>query len=329
MRLSTSQKGFVPLPRIVAGILSVGLTVLGANAASGQDYPNKPIRIVTAGLGGGSDIEARMVAQWLTSAWGQQVIVDNRPATFILGQIVSRAPPDGYTLVVAGSGLWIQALLRSDVPYDPVKDFAPITMLETAPNILVVVPSVPANSVKELIAVAKARPASLNYASTGTGSSTHLAAELFKAAAGVNIVHVPYKSMGAALTDLLGGQMQLMFTTSAGLPHVRSGKLRGLAVTSARPSALFPGLPAVAETVPGYEAESGTAALAPAQTPARIVRRLNQEIVRFLNLPDTQARFLGMGVTIVANSPEQLAATIKSDMTKMGKIIKDAGIRAD
>jgi tripartite-type tricarboxylate transporter receptor subunit TctC len=258
---------------------------------------------------------------------GQPVITENRSSGVIPGQIVSQAAPDGYTLLVYSSTLWIGPLMQQ-APYDAVKDFAPITLATRAPNLLLVYPGVAANSVKELIALAKAKPGALNYASGGTGSSAHLAGELFKALAGVNLVQIPYKSNGAAINDLIGGQVQVMFATagSAG-PNVKSGKLRALAVTGLQPSPIMPGLPTVAASgVPGYEAESVTVVLAPAKTPATLVSRLNQEIVRVLNRADVKERFFNLGLETVGSTPAQLSATMKSEIARLGKVIKEAGI---
>ncbi|MBI3939178.1 MAG: tripartite tricarboxylate transporter substrate binding protein [Betaproteobacteria bacterium] len=318
------------LPRFSVWIFSVGMMVLAAGVVSGQAYPNKPIRIVAPEAGGGGDFAARLIALGLSGSLGQQVIVENRGGAsgIIAGRTVAKAPPDGYTLLFYGSIFWIGALLQ-DVPYDPVADFSPITLATSSPNILVVHPSLPVNSVKELIALAKARPGELNYAST-TGSTPHLAAELFKAMAGVNIVRIPYKGAGPALNDLIGGQVQLMFPVAAAVtPHVKSGRLRALAVTSVEPSELVRGLPTVAATVPGYESVQMTAMFAPAKTPATIINRLNQEIVQVLNRADVKEKFFNAGAKVVGGSPEQLMATMKSEMARLGKVIKDAGIRAE
>jgi tripartite-type tricarboxylate transporter receptor subunit TctC len=214
------------------------------------------------------------------------------------------------------------------MPYDPVKDFSPITLIELSASVVVVHPSVPVRSVKELIAWAKARPGELNYASTGVGGATHLAVELFKFQAGVDIVLVLYKGTGPAVNDLIGGHVQLMFASLTGvMPHVKSGRLRALAVTSAEPTALASGLPTVAASgLPGYRSEAIAAVFAPAKTPAMIIKRLNHEIIRVLNQPDVKQRFFETGVGIIGSSPEQLAATVNSQIATMGKLIKDIGI---
>ena len=243
---------------------------------------------------------------------------------------MAKAPSDGYTLLVASSPFYLEPLLRKTA-YDAVTDFATVTMVDRAPNILVVHPSVQANSVKELIALAKAKPGLLNYGSGSTGSSTHLAGELFKSMAAVNIVRVPYKSGGAAVTDLIGGHVQLMFATPASAtPQIKSGKLRALAITSAEPSTLTPGIPTIAASgLPGYEVVGLDAIYAPAKTPTAIIARLNQEMVRYLKTNDAKERFLSVGSEVVGSTPEQLAATIKADIARISKLIKDAGITAD
>lgn len=317
-------------PRFVIVLLSSGVMIAGTNAASGQNYPEKPIRIVTGSAGGGSDFTSRQIAQGISVPLGQPVIVDNRASGIVAGEIVARAPADGYSLTVAGSAFWILQLLRK-MPYDALKDFEPVSMLERSPNVLVVYPSLPVKSVKELIALAKARPGGLNYGSGATGAPAHLGGELFKSMAGVSIVNVPYKSTPQIVAALISGEVQ-MAIIDAGLvaPHLKSGKLIGLAVTSAEPSPLAPGLPAVAVTgLPGYEMVGMTGIFAPAKTPAAIVNRLNQEIVRFMVRPEVKERFLNAGTETIASTPEQLAIAMKADINRMEKVIKDAGIRLD
>ena len=321
----------MPLRRFFPWMFLAALVLMKAGAVSGQTYPNKPIRIVTGSVGSGLDVMSRLVAPGLASALGQPVIVENRSSAIIPAQAVSRSTPDGYTLLAHGVSFWILPLLQDSVPYDPVRDFAPITLAVSAPAILVAHPSLPAASVKELIALAKARPGELNYASALTGSINHLAAELFKAMAGVNIVRIPYKGTGPAINALIAGEAQLSFANAAAaLPHVKSGRLKALAVTSAAPSALLPGMPTVAASgLPGYEAENMNGLFAPAKTPAAIVGRLNRECVRILNGPDVKEKFLNSGVEVIGSSPEKFAARIKSEIARMGKVIKDAGIRAE
>jgi tripartite-type tricarboxylate transporter receptor subunit TctC len=318
----------MPKPRFVVSMAAAGLIVLGAGAASGQTYPTKPIRIVTAPAGAGNDFMARVIAQGLSGSLGQQLVVDNRPAGLI-GELVAKAPADGYTLLAVGSVLWLTPFLQDNVPYDPVKDFSPISLTSRSLNILVVHPSVAANSVRDLIALARSKPGQLNYATGATGASNHLAAELFKSMAGIDLMRIPYKGSGPAVNDLLSGQVQMMFpTTAAGLPHVKSGRLRALAVTSLKPSALAPGLPALAESVPGYESVVIYALFAPAKTPAAIIERLHTEVAQFLRSAEGTERLFKAGVEAVASSPRELAIEMKSEMTRMGKLIKDARLRA-
>ncbi len=318
------------LSRFVVGMLS-GPMVLGVGVVSGQTYPDKPIRIATAAAGGGSDFMARLVAQGISGPLGQPVIVENRGGGIIPVDFVSKAPADGYTLLVQGGVAWVAPLLLRKAPYDVVRDFSPISLLVREVYIVAVHPSVPVRAIKELMALAKARPGELNFSSSTAGGSGHLAGELFKALAGVNIVHVPYKGTASSITALISGEVQLTIT-DAGLitPHVKSGKLRALAVTSADPSALFPGLPTVAASgLPGYEAVGRTGIWAPAKTPSAIIDRLNQEVVRALKLPDLKEKFLNAGVEAVGSSPEQFAAIIKAEIVTLGNLIKDAGIKLD
>ncbi|MBI4191815.1 MAG: tripartite tricarboxylate transporter substrate binding protein [Betaproteobacteria bacterium] len=318
------------MPRFLVSTVSVTMMVLGAGVVSGQTFPNKPIRIVTGGVGGGLDFAARLIAPGLLSSLGQPIIVDNR-GSIPAPEIVARASADGHTLIFYGSPFWLAPFMRKNVPYDPVKDFSPITLAVTAPNVLVVHSSVAANSVKELIALAKAQPGKLNYASSSLGSAGHLGTELFKAMAGVNIVEIPYKGGAQVLNALIGNEVQLMLANAGGVaPLLKSGKLKVLAVTSPQPSALLPGVPTVAASgLPGYESVTFFGVFAPAKTPAAVIDRLNQEIVRVLNQPDVKERLLTAGVEVVAGTPEQLAVAVKSEMAALGKVIKDVGIRAE
>ena len=270
--------------RFVVETFSIGLMVLEADAASAQGYPGKPIRIITGGIGGGADLITRQISQGIAGPLGQPVVTDNRPSVQAT-QAVSQASPDGYTVLVSGASVWTLPLSQK-APYD-VNDLAPISQITREPAILTVHPSLPAKSVKELIALAKARPGELNYAMGSVGSPTHLAAELFKSLTGVDIVRVAYTGGGPAIAALMRGEVQLSFCDSGpSRPHMKSGRLRTLAVTGAEPSALAPGLPTVAASgVPGYELVGMTAIMAPARTPAPIINRLNQEVVRFLNQP--------------------------------------------
>ncbi len=316
----------IALPLCLAGWLG-----LSGSAAHSQGYPTKPVRIITAEQGGGADIPLRLIVPGLSELLGQQLVVENRGGSVTIpASAAAKAGADGYTLLFYGSPLWLVPFLQEDVPFDPVKDFAPITLATRTANVLVVHPSVAANSVRELLALAKAKPGVLNFGAGGTGSSSHLGPELLKAMTGVNIVRVPYKGAGPAIIALVSGEVQMMITNAGSvMPHVKAGKLKVLAVTSATPSALLPGLATVAASVPDYESSVSYGLFAPARTPDAIIRRLNQDLVKVLNRPELKERFLSVGTEVVGNSPEQLAAVIHSEMTRMGKVIKDAGIRAE
>jgi len=316
------------MTRFAAALFSVALIAQSAGVAYGQTYPNKPIRVVTAQVGGSQDFGIRLMAPMLTSSLGQQIVVENRSGGTIGGEIVRLAAPDGYTLIYSGTIFWTLPLMRKIPPYDVVKEFTPITMATRAPLILVVHPAVPAKSVKELIALAKAKPGQLNYATGGVGSSNHLAAELFKSMAGVDITTVQYRGSGGGVIGLMGGEVQMMITSTGSVtPHIKSGRVRALAVTSAEPSALVPGLPTVtASGVPGYESTQKAGLFAPAKTPAAIVNRLNREVVALLQRPDVKEKFFSDGVEAVGTSPQELGAMVKSEIVRIGKIIKDVGI---
>ena len=305
-------------------------TMMQGLQAFGQTFPSKPIRVVASGVGGGGDFGSRLIAQGLAARLGQQVIVENRGGSAIIpAQIVAQAPPDGYTLLSYASTIWLLPLLQN-VPYDPMKDFSPITLAVSSPNVLVVHPSLSVKSVRELIALAKARPGALSYASTAAGGPPHLAAELFKSMAGLDIVRVPYKGATLGLTELMAGQVQLYFLIpTAVMPHVRSGRLRALAVTSAKPSPLVPGLPTLAATLPGYEMVTNLGIFAPARTPDAIIKKLNQEIVQVLNQPDVKEKFFNAGTDTVGTSPETFASAMSVEMAAIAKLIKTAGIRSD
>ena len=301
-------------------------------ATPAQPFPNRPLRIVTAEAGGGGDFIARLIAHELTAGLRQQVVVENRGGAsgMIAAQIVIRASPDGHTLLFYSGFVWTLPFMKS-VPYDPVKDLIPITLTARAPNILVVNPSLPAKSVKELIALAKAKPGELSYASSGSGGTPHLAAELFKSMAGIAIVHVPYKGQAQALSELIGGQIQLMFPNAASVaPHIKPGRVRALAVTTKEPTALAPGLPTMASAgLPGYESVVMFGTFVPAKTPAAIVERLHREIVQAVRNPEVKEKLFITGVEAAGTSSMEFAALIKSDMARLGKLIKEAGIRAE
>ena len=313
----------------VGRIFLIGIFA-AAGFASAQDYPARPIRIVTAAVGGGIDVTARLLAAGLTERLNQQVIVDNRGGTNVAMLIVAKAAPDGYTLLVHNNTVWISPLL-DNVPYDHQKELWPISLTSRSPNILVVHSSLGVSSVKELIALAKANPGKIDYASGPIGASNHLAAEVFKAMTGTNLVRIGYKGGGPALNDVLAGQVKVMFATSGSVvSHVQSGRLKALGVTSAEPSPLVPGMATLAASgVPGYSSEAIYGFWAPANTPAAIMARLHKETVAVLNQPDVKERFFKTGVETVGSTPQQFAAAIKAETARLAKVLAGAGIRPE
>ena len=304
------------------------VAVASATQACAQNYPSRPVRIVASAAGGGSDLVTRAIAQKLSAQLGQSVIVDNRGGGVIPGQIVSLAPADGYTLLYYGSALWVSPLMRDETPYDVQRDFAPITLAVSSPNIMAVNPAVPANSVKEFIALAKAKPGVLNYGSGSPGTANHLAVELFKSMTGTNIVAIPHKGAGPAVISLLGNQVQMMIAPDSALSaHIKLNRLRALGVTSAKRSPQYPDLPVIAEAVPGYEFTTIWGIFAPVKTPKPILERINREIVSALNSAEMKPILARAGVDVVASTPAQLAAAVKEDIVRLGKVIKDANIR--
>ena len=298
--------------------------------ASAQAYPTKPVRIIVTGVGSGGDFAARLIAQGVTATLGQALIVDNRGSGNLPAEIVAKAAPDGYTLCLSAAPLWITPFLRKTA-YDPLRDFAPVTLAISSPNILVVHPALPVKSVRDLIALIRAKPGALNYATSGIGASSFLAAELFKSMLRADMVRVNYKSGGLALTELISGQVQLMFANAGSVAtHLQSGRLKALAVTSAKPSALMPGLPTIAAGgLPGYELVSVQGIFAPAGTPEAVITRLNREFIPFLRRADTREKFFAAGVEVIGGTPEELAATLKSEMARLGKVIQATGIVLD
>ena len=292
-----------------------------------QTYPVRPVRIVTALPGASGDLIARLLSQGLTSTLGQQVIVDNRPG-YLSIETVAKAPPDGYSMLVYASTMWIAPLMEK-LPWDALRDFSPVTLIASTPGTVVVHPSLPVKSVRDLINVAKGRPGQLNYGSSPPGSTQHLAGELFKSLAQVDVLNVPYKSSGAAQIGLLGGEVHVMFPAAGSIaPHAKSGRVRLLAVASPQPSAFFPGVPTVMESgVPGYEFVTVTGLFAPAGTPAGLVLQLNAGVAQVLTKPDVKERLFNEGMDIVAGPPEQLATAMKSEVARFGKLIRDGGIR--
>ena len=301
--------------------------------ANAQPNPNKPIRLLAPEAGGGVDFVARVLAREMSIGLGQQIVIDNRGGAggIIAGDTVVKSPPDGHTLLIYGPAIFLLPYLRERAPFDTAKDLAPVSLAVTTPHVLVVHPSLPVKSVRELITLAKNKPAQLNDAGANTGSSAHLSAELFKAMVGVNIVRVPFKGVGPALNALIAGQVHLMFPSAGSITqHVKSGRLRAIAVTSAKPSALTPGLPTVAESgVAGYESVAVFGFFAPAQTPAAVIARVQQEVARASANPDVKKRFLDAGVEPVGSTPEEYASTIRREQAKWGKLIRDLGIRED
>ena len=309
---------------------------LGCASAVAQGYPSRPVRlIVPYPPGGPLDIMARAIGQKLTEAWSQPVVVDNRAGAGgnIGADLVAKSPADGYTLLMGAVATHaINPSLYAKMPYDPVKDFAPVALVAQVPNILVVNPSVPARSVPDLIELARARPGYLNFGSGSTGSTGHLAGELFNTMAGVKMVHIPYKGGAPAMADLLAGQVQLMFDNLANaLPHVKAGRLRALAVTTLARSPAVPELPTIAESgLPGFDLTTWFGIMVPAGTPADIVAKLNAEIVRALNAKDMRERLEKMGAEVPAdNTPEHFAAFIRSEAAKYAKVVKQSGAKVE
>jgi tripartite-type tricarboxylate transporter receptor subunit TctC len=311
-----------------------GMTVLVAvsTLAPAQDYPTRPVRLVVASTpGGGTDITARALAPRLTTYLGRPVVVENRPGatTMIGGEHVARSAPDGHTLLMGASSLTINPYVQAKVPYDVVKDFAPVSQVVIAPNMLVAHPSLPAQSVKELIAFAKARPGQLNFAAGSAGSNQHMAIELFLAMTGLKMVYVPYKGQGPALLDVTAGHVHLMMSNIlSALPQVKGGKIRGLGVTSAKRASVAPDIPTIAETgVTGYEVVQWYGILAPAGTPRDIIGRIHMATTRALQDPAVQAHLAGEGGEAVGSTPEEFSAVIRTDLEKWGKVVRNMKLK--
>ena len=308
------------------------MTLFNMGTAGSQDFPTRPIRMVASAVGGSNDVSLRIFAPALSAGLGQQVIIENRAGNIvILAMIAVKSPPDGYTLFYNAGNVWLLPYLQDSVPYDPVKDLTPIALTVRVPTVLVVHPSFPAKTVKDIIALAKAKPGELSYASGVAGSSGHLAMELFKYVAGINMTRVAYSGTGPSVNAVIAGEVRISFPSGgAAAPHIKSGRLTAIAVANAQPSELWPGLPTVASAgVPGFAYESRQGIWAPPKTPVTIVRRLNQEIVRSLNSADVKTRFHASGTEIVASTPEEFAAAIKEEMNVLGKVIRQAGIRGE
>jgi tripartite-type tricarboxylate transporter receptor subunit TctC len=322
---------FLRTPPLLAGLAAAAFAL----AAIGQTFPDKPVRFVIGFTPGGpSDILARAVGQRLGERWGHQVVVENRPGAGgnLAAEAVAKSAPDGYTWLLGNNSILAtnQSLYRK-LPYDPVKDFAPVALVAVQPNILVVHPDVKASSVRELISLAKQSPGKLNYASSGAGAAAHLAGELFKSMAGLDMVHVPYKGAQPALTDLIAGQVQLMFATSASvIPYMKAGRLRALAVTTAQRSPSVPDLPTVSEAgLPGFEATTWHGVVVPSAVPPALVQKLNQDINAVLREKDLGERLAGLGAEIMTGSPRDFADYIAREIPKWAKVVKDSGARAE
>jgi tripartite-type tricarboxylate transporter receptor subunit TctC len=309
---------------------ALALVSFGWTDAFAQNYPVKPIRFI---VGPGPDVLARLVGQKLTESWGQQVVVDQRPAAggIIAAESVAKAAPDGYTLLLSTATYTVAAILYPKLPYDFVKDLAPVSLLASLPFLLVAHPSVPAHSVKELVQLARAKPGQLNYASSGNGTTAHLAGEMLKNMAKINIVHVPYKGTVAGVTDLIGGQVHMMFAIiQSSLPYVKTGKLKALAVSSVKRSASAPEVPTIDESgLPGYEFVSWNGVHVPGGTSKAIIARLHSELLKTLAQPDMKDRMFNLGMEPVGNTPDEFATVVNADIAKWGKVVRDSGIRAD
>ena len=310
-------------------VLSLSLT----GTVWSQAYPTRAIRVIGPTVGGGVDVNARIVAPYLSAALGQQIVIENRGGAggIIAAEAVIRAQPDGYTLLVYGPPVWINPLIKRSVTYDPLKDLLPLGLLARSANLLVVHPSVPAKTVRELVSLAKSRPGQLFDAGSDTGSSAHLGAELFKSMAGISIVRVPYKGVGAGITALVSGEVHLMLPAiAAAMPHVKSGRLRALGVSTAAPTALAPGVPTIAANgLPGFVTESANAYFAPAGTPAAIVARFNEDLNRVLKNPEVREKLLVSGSEVIFGTPQQTSETVRLEMLKWGKLIKELGLQED
>ncbi|MBI3053374.1 MAG: tripartite tricarboxylate transporter substrate binding protein [Betaproteobacteria bacterium] len=313
--------------------VAVVLCLLGAATADAQQYPNRPIRLIVGyPPGGPSDITARLVAPYLTEALGQQIVIDNRAGAggTVAATLTARAEPDGYTIsIVANGEMAISPNLRK-LPYDPLKDFETVSRIGANQLALVVHPSVQAKSVAELVALAKAKPGTVNFASAGTGSTAHLAGELFKSLAGIDIVHVPYKGAGPALIDLIGGQVHMLITGYPGaLPHIKAGRLRALGATGPKRMIAAPDLPTISETVKGYDVTSSYGLVLPLRTPKAIVARLHRETAAIVKKPEVREKLIALGFDPEGNTPAEFAAQIKSELAKWAKVIKIANVKVE
>lgn len=319
---------------VLALAFASGLGAVDAVVAQdAKSYPSKPARLVVPfPPGGGTDLLARMVAQRLSERWGQQVVVDNRPgaATNIGTEFVARSAPDGYTMLMASVGHAANVSLYKQLGYHPVKSFEMVTLVAVAPSLLVVTPTLPVKSVKELVELARRRPAALNYGSFGSGTSPHLAGELFNILAGIKTTHVAYKGSGPALTSVMSGETQMLFSTIlSGLPLVESGRLRALAVAAKKRLDALPKLPTVAETVPGFEAGSWYGLMVPAGTPRAIVEKISKDAIAILQQPDVKQKFASEGAEIIGSTPEELKSYLEAEIARWARVVKESGIQTD
>lgn len=329
--------GRIAVRKLAALLLAVSISPVWAQSgetAFPAKYPRKPVRmVVPLAPGGGSDIVGRILALALAEQWGQSVVVDNRPgAGSIIGTgIAAKAVPDGYTMLVSSSSIAITPALFKNLDFDIVRDFAGVTLIASQPSILAVHPAVAANSVRELIVLIRAHPGKFRYGSAGTGSASHLANELFRAMAGVDLTHIPYKSAGLAATALLAGEVQLMVTNMAtALPQVRAGKMKGLGVTGVKRSPQAPDLPTVAEAgLPGYEYTTWYGMLAPAATPKTIVAKVQQDVAKLVHDPRIHERFVAQGLEVHGSAPDEFSAYLKEEIVRWAKVVKVAGIRPE
>jgi len=318
----------------VARVVFAALLCVGPIALHAQGWPAKPIRyVVPFPPGGSTDILARVIADKLTPSLGQPVVVENKPgaAGNIGTELVAKSPPDGYTILMATVAQSISETLYTNLTFSFARDLAPVALIALVPNVMVVNPAVPAKTVQEFIALARAKPGQINFASSGSGTSVHMSGELFKMLTGVDIVHIPYKGSAQALTDLLGGQVSVMFDNlPSSMPHIKSGKLRALAVTTAKRYPALPTVPTMVEAgVPGYEASAWFGIVAPARTPAAIVDRLNSEVNRSLNLPEVRERLEQQGAEPAPGTPADFGAFIKAEIAKWGKVVKASGAKVE
>lgn len=314
--------------------LAAGSLYAQTTPADAVKYPTRLVRMTVGFTAGGAvDVSGRLIAQRLAEALGQSVIIDNRPGAdgIVAGEFVAKAPPDGYTLAYVSSGHTMNPAFRTTMPYHPLKDFAPVSMVAIGAQTLVVNPSLPARSVRELVALARARPGQINFASSGAGGPTHLAGELLKAQAGINIVHVPYKGGSLAVNDVISGQCEMTFIGApASLPHVRSGRLRLLAVTTAKRMSMLPDVPTVAESgYPDFNVVASYSVLAPAGTPAAIVSRLSTELAKIASQPEMRERLATLGIEPLGSTPEQLMATMQAELARWTKLAQSLGLKQE